>query len=317
MIKKRVIILQHGGGELANQLWNFISIYAYCLEKGHECRNYSFFEYGNFFNITVGNKFINFLFFTPFRSYTKRRHGLRVRVFRFIYKFLYVRPVAFLFKQHVITSQNALGEAYCLPPTKTTQGLRLQEKKDGALYMIGWLFRNPKGIIKYRENIIQYFKPKQKILKSIDKTISPLRLQYKHIVGIHIRQGDYVTHKSGEYFIDQKRVREIIDEYLQQNDIILSDIYFIITTDGPVDENYFKGLHYSLNRKNAVEDLFTLSKCDVIIGSDSSFGNFASYYGNIPHIVFKKKDMDWNYYQDKKEYFENKYSVMESTYKKT
>ena len=61
---------------------------------------------------------------------------------------------------------------------------------------------------------------------------------------------------------------------------------------------------------NAIEDLYTLSLCDVIIGSNSSFGNFAAYYGNKPHIVLQKETMDWEYYKDRDAYFENKYSVM-------
>jgi len=48
-----------------------------------------------------------------------------------------------------------------------------------------------------------------------------------------------------------------------------------------------------------------LAATDIIIGSDSTFGAFASYYGNLPFIVFEKK-IDWNYYKDKKYFFENK-----------
>ena len=49
---------------------------------------------------------------------------------------------------------------------------------------------------------------------------------------------------------------------------------------------------------------------DVIIGSDSSFGAFAAYYGNIPHIVFNKKSMDWAYYRNNQKYFQNKYCTL-------
>ena len=48
MKKKEVIIINHNGGQLANQLWNHISIQSYTLEKGYSFKNYCFFEYANF-----------------------------------------------------------------------------------------------------------------------------------------------------------------------------------------------------------------------------------------------------------------------------
>src|SRR3989344_2287792 len=61
---KRIIILDHNRGRLANQLWNFMSIYAYCLEKGYALENYSFFDEVDSFTIPPPrNLFIRFCFF--------------------------------------------------------------------------------------------------------------------------------------------------------------------------------------------------------------------------------------------------------------
>ena len=72
------------------------------------------------------------------------------------------------------------------------------------------------------------------------------------------------------------------------------------------------GLNLSVSKKSAVYDLFLLSKTDIILGSNSTFSAFASYYGNIPLVVMQKEKMDWDYYADKKSYFENKYSTFVS-----
>ena len=40
---RKIIILKHGGGELANQLWNYLSVYAFGLERGISVLNPSFF----------------------------------------------------------------------------------------------------------------------------------------------------------------------------------------------------------------------------------------------------------------------------------
>ncbi|MDP3996376.1 MAG: hypothetical protein Q8P86_01630 [bacterium] len=310
MKRKKTIILWHGGGELGNQLWNFASIYAYCLEHDRECLNYSFFQYGEFFNMPVGNKFIKTLFFSPFKSYRKRRNGLRVKIAKLIYKIIYLKPIEIMFSQKVVSSENLESKTYCLPPTQRPPELFRKEEDSDVVYMVGWLFRNPEGLRKFRKELLDVFAPKKEIMNRTEEILRPLRLKYNNIVGVHIRQGDYAFFKSGEYFIEQKRVREILDEYMRENNIDESNTLFVITSDGAVQSKFFNGLNVYISKEDAVTDLFLLAKTRTIIGSDSSFGAFASWYGNIPHIIFKKDKMDWQYYSDKNSYFENKYCTL-------
>lgn len=307
--QKEIIILQHGGGELANQLWNFASIYAYCQEKGFDCQNYSFFEYAQYFNIPLRNKVVDFFFFRPFSNSRGRRSALKTRFWRFIYKF-YVEIIIFFHKRQVVSSINTRNEKYYLPPTQETPLLSSIENNSGVLYFTGWLFRNPKGLKKYQEQITEYLKPKLKYTESVEARINAARKTYKHVIGVHIRQTDYRTHKGGMYFIPPERVRVVLEEYLTHFHKDLKETLFIIASDEHVDEKTFRGLNTTTSGGNVIEDLYTLSLCDAIIGSNSSFGNFAAYYGNKPHIVLQKESMDWGYYEDKKSYFENKYSVM-------
>jgi hypothetical protein len=307
---KKAIILQHGGGELTNQLWNFISIYAYSLEKGYECQNYSFFEYNNCFRIPVKNKLINFIFFNPFRNRVERRSGYLTKILRNIYK-IYVVFVRIFYRSRIISSRNTKNEiSYLFPTPVKNEVFSDLEKDKGVIYFDGWLFRNPVGITKYRKEIVNYFKPNPKIEKSVREFIKSLRKRYNYIVGLHIRQGDYKTFKGGKYFIEQERVRQIIDEYMSFFKKDSLETCFVITSDGKIEEKYFKGLNYVISDKNAVEDLFILSATDIIIGSDSSFGDFAAYYSDIPHIIFKKEKIDWDYYTGKDKYFQNKYCAM-------
>jgi len=53
-ISKKIILLESGtGNRFANQLWNFASIYAFCLEKKYKCFNHSFFEEKKLSNNTI------------------------------------------------------------------------------------------------------------------------------------------------------------------------------------------------------------------------------------------------------------------------
>ncbi|MDP3962623.1 MAG: hypothetical protein Q8Q03_02035 [bacterium] len=302
---KKIIILKHGGGELANQLWNYISIYAYGLEISAEVQNPSFFEYHSHFNFLKNESPLTRFFSSWFRDSTARRGSLKNRFWRNIYLIL-VRIMKPFSKNSWISSENEMNQVVYIPPTSSLDFL--DNVKIG--YFSGWLFRNPVGLAKYRKNIISAFAPSKDTEKRVEDIIQPLRKEYEKIIGIHLRQSDYRTFKGGDYFISQTRVKEIIDEFIQKNSIDKNRILFLMTSDGPIESGIFRNLNAYISKENSVTDLFLLSSTDMIIGSDSSFGAFASWYGNIPHIIMTKNPIDWTYYADKKKFFENKYGKM-------
>jgi len=299
---KKLIILQSGGGELANQLWNYMSIYAYSKEIGAPITNHSFFEYGSNFDIQKPG-FLNLLLYKPFKNHKKRRNSFKRQLWRNFYK-IYILFVRVFKKENIISSTNSKNEVFYLPPSSEDKSGLEKDK----LYFEGWLFRNPVGIEKYREEILGYFRP----IQSIETKISNFLKNHsgKHMVGVHIRQGDYRTFKNGQFFIEQNRIREILNQYLGVIKKAPNEVTFIITSDGQIDETEFKGLQYEISKMGPVEDLFLLSKMTAVLGSDSSFGNFAAYYGNIPHIIFKNEEIDWEYYKNKNLYFPNKYCTL-------
>lgn len=305
---KKIIILRSAGNELANQLWNYASIYVYALECNYEVKNPAFFEYGMYFNIPAPNLFFKIFFFLPFLNYTARKTAFRRKVWRKLYTW-YSKSV--IKNNNNLISYNPKDKSpYYLPPTKeSAEQLKELEQKNGNIYLDGWLFRNPAGLSKYHKEIKEYFKPKESIISLIDLNIKNLRNQYQNIIGVHIRQGDYKTWREGVYYIEQKRVREILDEYLRETSVDKTKTCFVITSDGQIDTSLFEGLNIFVSKENMVHDLFLLASTDIILGSNSTFGSFASYYGNIPHIVFQNKKMDWGYYTNKTKYFENKYST--------
>lgn len=309
-MKKEVIILEHDGGELGNQLWNYASVYAYCVERGFVCKNYSFFEYAYYFDINMPNCFLDIFFFMPFSGYKKRRSALQRRIWRKLYKFFVIFPIKFFFSKRVLSSKME-GAVYYLPPTKdATRTLKILEQGIKPIYfsfVSGGVFRNPLGLAKHRNKIIGHLKGSAQTIEKSNLFLEPLRRRFSSVVGVHVRQGDYAVFKKGKYFIEQKRVRKILDEYLSFKEILVSDVAFIVTTDGSIDNSVFDGLNVFVSPHGVGEDLFILASTDCIIGSDSTLGHFAAYYGNIPHIIMKNEPMDWEYYRDKDTYSENKY----------
>ena len=256
---RKITIIRSSGNELANQLWNYASIYAYSLEKGLALRNPAFFEYGEYFRMRSTPSFLfKVIFFLPFKNYTKRKFALKRRIWRKVYGW-YSGIVLFIHKKNVVTSGN---EVYYLSSLKDT----------GNIYLDGWLFRNPIGLEKYHKEIKEYFRPRRDIEDLVEKTIKEIRIKYNKVIGLHIRQGDYKVWRGGEYFLEQKRVREILDEYISKFGIDKDKTCFFIASDGKIYESHFSGLNVVVSTNNAVVDLFTLSSTDTIIGSNSTFG---------------------------------------------
>lgn len=309
---KKVIILQHDGGEMGNQLWNYASIYAYCVEKGYDCENWSFFECARYFkNSLPKSSLLRRLFFMPFTHYEKRRSAYRIRIWRKLYRLFVVLPVTIFCKKQIVSSSMAVNDLYYLPPTTPSSVIlsRLENstRKIYFSFVSGGVFRNPIGLSKYRKSVVSHFSPDPQVEARAHEFIGPLRHRYRILIGVHIRQTNYAKFKKGKFQINQVRARNILEEYCKQKGYSLNEVCFVVASDGAINQEVFDGLNIEISTHNAGEDLFILALCDVIIGSDSTFGNFASYYGDIPHIIMKNESIDWNYYADKNTYFINKY----------
>ena len=317
---KKVIIIDHNeGGRLSNQLWPYIGVYAYCLENKYRLDNFSFFQYAEYFDIKpmgFTSRIINIVFQVSRWLFGQKNYSDFLRRFRKFYNILA--------KRLANNSQTDFIEAIDIPYTRPSviylppsdkPDKRFRDFDDNdhrQLLLSGWLFRNPEGIKKYRREITEYFSPRRMIWKKINHFMADLRSGGKTVIGIHIRQGDYKQKfAQGRYYFSEPEVNAILHEYIRRFDIDLTKTVFLICSDEMIDETAFSGLPIVISRwDNPVEDLFLLSRTDTIIGSDSTFGAFASYYGNIPMIVFQREGLDWEYYRDKKYYFENKYCTL-------
>lgn len=310
IMTRKAIILAHDGGELANQIWNHISIYAYACERGMECVNHSFFEHARSFESISKGSLISRLFSLPYgRSYLRKTSPF-IRIWRKIYKMCVTIPLTQLNKDRIIYS-NAQKDVYYLPPTADAIPRHAAlESSGGNIYFMsvsGGVFRNPVGIQVHRERVTASMRPASHISRKVADIIAPLRQNYRQVVAVHIRQTDYRTFKGGKYYVSPERAREIMHEYLNVTNAKVAETCFVVTSDEMIDKEIFKGLNVVMARNDVVTDLYTLASCDALIGSDSTLGHFAAYYGNIPHIIMKNEDMDWGYYRDQKSYFANKY----------
>jgi hypothetical protein len=303
---ERGIILKSGGGELANHLWNYVSIYAYALSVGAPVTNPSFFEYHRYFTLWKKEGLMSRFFSIWFQGKIRRRAHPINAFWRKVYT-LYASLLGAVHTASVYSSENTSSSVTYLPPTATPATPLSRD----AVYFEGWLFRNPDGLTQYREALVEAFAPNEVIREKVDTILHTLSDNAStHVIGIHLRQGDYRVFKNGVYLISPARMREIVDEYIQEKSLSPEVVSLFIASDGPVDAEVFSGYKTYISTENAVTDMFVLSHTHILIGSNSSFGHFASWYGNIPHIVAETGVMDWNYYRNQTAYFKNTYCTL-------
>lgn len=288
---RRLIYLRHNGGQLANQLWGYISVYACALEIGIPCENWAFFEYARFFSLPpVSDPFIRLLY----RAYDTL---LRILPERHVKRFLrkvygaYIR-IRYLSGSHAVVQSGdspSLHGPYYLPPD--TRAAALPAVPDGQdLYFSGWMFRNPAGLTKYRDAVRTLLSPKPALLAAARAPLTSVRAPgVKRIIGLHIRQTDFKTFKNGLYYVPPERFAAAARAIAETH----PGTAFLVCSDAPVDLSLFSGLRCAQGNAGLIGDLFSLSACDAVVGTNSTFGTLAAYLGNVPHFVLTDASVDW------------------------
>lgn len=256
-LMKTFVIVEHRASELANRLWNDISIYAYGIETGARVINMTYMEHVRFW------RFLHVLYARLTDVVTRKTCGIWTT-----------------------------GTPKFLPPTAK---LSAKYNECGTLYFFGWLFRNPVGLKKHRDALVAKFAPSKRVQEKVNGIMNPLQIKRVRI-GIHIKQRPFKGFENGEFLVPHARVLEVVNEYLLEHSIKKEDVALVEVSDIGEHKDDLAGLHL-------------LSKCDVVIGTNSTFSNLSAWFGNIPHIVTTNEPIDWPYYSGKSTYFDNKYAT--------
>ena len=185
----------------------------------------------------------------------------------------------------------AMGAPKCLPPEA---GFQERFQKQHTLYFFGWMFRNPAGLAKYRTELLGFYQPPSRMQKKIDALLAPL--QGKRLIGVHLKLTPFRGFEDGEFLVSRRRVQEIVSEYVRRQGLKETEVALIEVSDTGPHKDDLQGLHL-------------LSRCSVVIGTNTTFANVAAWFGNVPHIVTTNAPIDWSYYEGKNEYVENKYAT--------
>ena len=61
-----------------------------------------------------------------------------------------------------------------------------------------------------------------------------------------------------------------------------SEVAFLVCSDAKHDAQKFSRFKVFFGNNHLLEDMYSLAKCDFIIGAISTYSTWASFYGNVP-----------------------------------
>jgi hypothetical protein len=269
-------------GRLANRMILFANFVALAEEQGHRLINLTFHSYSEFFEGTRQNIYCRYP--RPKRlSWMDLIPGVAAFLRKTRIPYHLTRAVAALNERFPLFGK-AVMTLHELPGTKITllDGPEYQEKIRPAkiIFVYGWWLRTPALVKKHADKIRAYFKPVEEFETASREAIESLRRKADVVIGVHIRHGDYRGWFDGKYYFMAARYAAWMHELAAQ----LPDrrVAFFVCSDEPRSLGEFPGLTVGLGTNSPVSDIYALSRCDYILGTKSTFSQWASFYGGKP-----------------------------------
>ena len=261
--KKRLIIVSDKYGRLGNRLYLFSQFIIFCKKYNYELWIPGFYEYKRYFS----KKYNLLLFQSSINNYLSfiNEEDFYYSIVRVTH---FIKSLKF-FRQIVLTFQS---------DKDGNPWERILNNKFPVVFFEGFIF------FKYKldagnnfELIKDIFQPASRFRKEIIEPIHSLRKDNDIICGILIRQTDYISWLKGKYFFETC-------DYINCINIISSVLYkyrigFFIATDQKQNENLFLNINCILRIGEPIENLYTLSYCDFLVGPPSSFIGWSAFYG--------------------------------------
>jgi hypothetical protein len=260
---------------LCNRLFPFANLLTCAIEHGFRLEHGAFAEFSDYFVGTAGQSI-------PAVDY--RTHSFRRRQ-RICPRTLYLFTKRLKRKLHLdqtisITSKQTFdlscaAQLSLLGASRTTQ-------------LFGLYFFDPVNFPKHQRHVRNYFRPVLALEQEINEIESACRLGADMLVGVHIRHGDYATFSDGHMYYT-------IAEYIELMHAVVAlypekRISFLVCTNGDAKPSDFGALRTRIAPGHVVVDLYTLARCDLIVGPPSTYSEWASFYGNVPRYKFSKND---------------------------
>ncbi len=294
---KRFYIIKPGCREFAHELLNYMHLVAYGASVGAEVKNPAFFRYHQYFTFLATESRMTRLF-----SFVAKV-GVGVPFISVIQRVMYALYARRIFRTHRKTTLTAWRAPTPLPPKTSSMTL----DSNDAVFFFGWLFRMREGLEPYRTQLLKAFAPAPFVLARIAEITKAQ--SRKTLIGVYLKQTPYTGFPEGEYLVSPERTREVVAEYLRERKLSNEEVALVLVSDQKIDAEVFGAYTTFHSQGDEPTNLFLLSECSVIIGTNAIYPNLAAWFGNIPHVVVTDEPIDWPHYAHRATYFQNAYAT--------
>ena len=275
-----MIVFTDKTGQLGNQLFEFSTFIANARQHNSKLINFYFNDYGHFF-----------------QGYTQKDPLIVTRTGRATLDKILRNLLRAPFTLKLFTAFNRVlqgtGSAQDISTFNSTQKVFL---KNGS-----W-FTNFEQFYHHADFIKSYFSLLPEREKQISQHFNRIKKNYDVVIGLHIRRGDYATFLDGKYhYSDQiyaAKIREAIQVFPGKK------VGELVCSNEIIDASHFPNIPLHKGLGHFIDDMYTLAKCDYILGPPSTYTMWASFYGSAPlykihepeePIRLEKFSMDYGY----------------------
>jgi hypothetical protein len=276
----RYLIIWSKQGQLANRLLFFAHALAFASCNGFKVINLTFYSY------TASFDFLDRDYLCRYPS-PKNSIQFPLLLRKILYRIVFIAGNTFgNCSNRLMTFYNYSNEKEVKLYTDPSCYDLISKSK--FIFLKGWMLRDYTSLALNKSLILDFFTLKKSVKDKIISYMNSVKSEYRLVIGIHVRRGDYKNFMQGKYYYSDNDYMYIMSRmmYLVGNNII-----FLICSNEKVDTTQFEDYNVATGSGNPIEDLYCLSLCDYIIGPPSTFSLWASFVGNklLYHIEDSRK----------------------------
>lgn len=283
-----LLVLVDPRAQLCNRLFNSASLIAFAHEHDLPLVNLAFARYAHLFPSTRGDLLCRY----PVRRSRLPAQRGRGRLGKVAQWLADASEKSRFGSSGEVVNVERSGVRTTLEATPTERASLVGDLDDEAMlervrasritFFRGLLFRSPTLLLRHRQVVCDFFRPDRSVQNTVAQHVAAARRGVDHLVGVHVRRGDYRTFLDGQHFYPlaeyEARMRAMAN-------LRSGRVRFLVCSDEDVDLDAGGQLDVAPGPGTPLQDLHALAACDYLIGPPSTFGAWASFYGGVPRWV--------------------------------
>ncbi len=269
-----MVVMQNKAGQLANRLFAFSHFIGNAIEYDYRLVNPTFDEYRRYFPMLEADNF------GALPVSVQLKPAMRFKTFRRLTEILRKRlpnsPWHVFFDVDDDTVFDLHDPAY------------LAAARGKLVFTNGWQFRDHQNLLKHRDTIRRIFTPQPEVVAATASHRQSLKAAGNNVlVGVHIRRGDYANWQGGIYCFADEVYRARMAEVAQALQAQGRKVTFVLCSNETLNLAAFAPLRVEAGPGEAIQDLYMLAACDLILGPPSTYSLWAAYHGGgeLCHLV--------------------------------